>query len=112
MIADTITLKANNVNANYGRSYADAIGSGSETKAAYITKFNSYMMDKEAENVLDMLSQYYTVTPLDAGEFSNITINAPLAPGMIVTMDFEVQQYEVEGYGKTVAPLVDRKRRS
>jgi hypothetical protein len=99
IIADTITLNANNVNANYGSSYAQTVGTEYETKASYITKFNSYMMDKEAENVLDMLSQYYTVTPLDAGEFSNITINAPLAPGMIVTMDFEVQQYEVEGYG-------------
>ncbi|MBR3448687.1 MAG: hypothetical protein IKH27_12885 [Oscillospiraceae bacterium] len=99
VIADTITLKANNVNANYGRSYADAIGSGSETKAAYITKFNSYMMDKEAATILDMISQYYTVTPIDAGEFAAISMTAPLAPGFMVTLDFEVQQYEVEGYG-------------
>ncbi len=99
VIADTITLNANNVNANYSRNYADVIGSGSETKAAYITKFNSYMMDKEAATVLDMISQYYTVTPLDAGEFANISMTAPLAPGFMVTLDFEVQQYEVEGYG-------------
>ncbi|MBQ6041172.1 MAG: hypothetical protein IJL32_10430 [Oscillospiraceae bacterium] len=99
IIADTITLNANNVNANYGRSYADTMGSESETKASYITKFNSYMMDKEAETVLNLLSQYYTVTPLDAGEFSAISVTAPLAPGMMVTMDFDVKQYEVEGYG-------------
>ncbi len=99
VVADTITLNANNVNANYNRSGADVIGSGSETKASYITKFNSYMMDKEAETVLDMLSQYYTVTPIDAGEFANIGIAAPLAPGMIVNMDFVVDQYLVEGYG-------------
>ena len=99
VIADTITLTANNVNANYGRSYADAVGSGSETKAAYITKFNSYMMDKEAATILDMISQYYTVTPVDAGEFAAISMTAPLAPGFVVTLDFEVQQYEVEGYG-------------
>jgi hypothetical protein len=99
IIADTITLNANNVNANYGRSYAQAIGSGSETKAAYIRSFNSYMMDVEAENVLDIISQYYTVTPLDAGEFGFISMTAPLAPGFMVTLDFDVQQYEVEGYG-------------
>ena len=99
IVADTITLNANNVNANYGRSYADTVGSESETKASYITKFNSYMMDKEAETVLNLLSQYYTVTPLDAGEFSAISVTAPLAPGFMVTMDFDIQQYEVEGYG-------------
>lgn len=99
IIADTITLNANNVNANYGRSYADAVGTGSETKAAYIKKFNSYMMDVEAEKVLDILSENYTVTPLDAGEFSDISVSAPLAPGFVVDLDFEVQQYEVEGYG-------------
>lgn len=99
VIADTITLNANNVNANYNRSGADVIASGTETKASYITKFNSYMMDKEAETVLNMLSQYYTVTPIDAGEFSTISIAAPLAPGMIVNMDFEVAQYMLEGYG-------------
>ncbi len=99
IIADTITLNANNVNANYGRSYAQTVGTESETKSSYITKYNSYLMDKEADNILDMLSQYYTVTPVDAGEFSNIAISAPLAPGFIVNMDFEVQQYDVEGYG-------------
>ena len=99
IIADTITLNANNVNANYGRSYADAVGTGSETKAEYITRFNSYMMDKEAANILDMLSQYYTVTPLDAGEFAAISVTAPLAPGFMVTLDFDVQQYRIEGYG-------------
>lgn len=99
IIADTITLTANNVNANYGRSYAKAAGTSSETKAAYITKYNSYLMDKEADNILDMLSEYYTVTPVDAGEFANIGIAAPLAPGFVVNMDFEVQQYDVEGYG-------------
>lgn len=99
IVADTITLNAKGVNANYGRSYAQAIGSESETKASYIKKFNSYMMDLEAENVLQMLSEYYTVTPLDAGEFSAISVTAPLAPGFMVTLDFEVQQYEVEGYG-------------
>ena len=99
VIADTITLKANNVNANYGRSYAEAIGTEWETKASYIKKFNSYMMDQEAAKVLDMISQYYTVTPLDAGEFAAISVTAPLAPGFMVTLDFEVQQYEVEGYG-------------
>ena len=99
IVADTITLNANNVNANYGRSYADTVGSESETKASYITKFNSYMMDKEAETVLNLLSQYYTVTPLDAGEFSAISVTAPLAPGFMVTMDFDIRQYEVEGYG-------------
>ena len=99
IVADTITLNANNVNANYGSSYANAVGSASETKASYISKLNSYMMDVEAEKVLDILSQYYTVTPLDAGEFAAISMAAPLAPGMIINMDFEVQQYEVEGYG-------------
>lgn len=57
------------------------------------------MMDVEADKVLDLLSQYYTVTPLDAGEFSAISVSAPLAPGFVVDMDFDVQQYEVEGYG-------------
>ena len=99
IIADTITLNANNVNANYGRSYADTVGTEWETKASYIAKFNSYMMDVEAENILNMLSEYYTVTPLDAGEFANISVTAPLAPGFMVTMDFDVQQYEIEGYG-------------
>ena len=66
IIADTITLNANNVNANYGRSYAEIIGTEWETKASYITRFNTYMMDREAANILDMLSQYYTVKPLDA----------------------------------------------
>ena len=99
IVADTITLNAKGVNANYGRQYAQAIGSESETKASYIRKFNSYMMDQEAEKVLEMLSEYYTVTPLDAGEFSAISMNAPLAPGFVVTLDFDVQQYEVEGYG-------------
>ena len=99
IIADTITLNANNVNANYGRSYAEVMGTESETKASYITKFNSYMMDVEAANILDMLSEYYTVTPLDAGEFAAISVTAPLAPGFMVTLDFDVQQYEIEGYG-------------
>ncbi|MBR5363600.1 MAG: tyrosine-protein phosphatase [Oscillospiraceae bacterium] len=99
IIADTITLNANNVNANYGRSYADTVGTDSETKASYIAKFNSYMMDVEADNILKMISQYYNVKPLDAGEFANISMTAPLAPGFMVTLDFEVQQYEVEGYG-------------
>ena len=99
VIADTITLNANNVNANYGRSYAEAIGMEWETKASYITKLNSYMMDKEAEKVLEILSRYYTVRPLDAGEFANISVTAPLAPGFMVTLDFDVKQYEVEGYG-------------
>ncbi len=57
------------------------------------------MMDVEADKVLDLLSQYYTVTPLDAGEFSAISVSAPLAPDFVVDMDFDVQQYEVEGYG-------------
>ena len=99
IIADTITLNANNVNANYGRAYAEVMGTESETKASYITKFNSYMMDVEAANILDMLSEYYTVTPLDAGEFAAISVTAPLAPGFMVTLDFDVQQYEIEGYG-------------
>lgn len=99
IIADTITLNANNVNANYGSSYAGAAGAESETKASYITKFNSYMMNQEAEKVLGILSEYYNVKPLDAGEFSNISVTAPLAPGFMVTMDFDIQQYEVEGYG-------------
>ncbi len=99
IIADTITLNANNVNANYGRSYAKVIGTDSETKSSYIKKYNSYLMDKEADNILNIISKYYTVTPVDAGEFSNIGISAPLAPGYVVSMDFEVQQYDVEGYG-------------
>ena len=99
IIADTITLNADHINANYSRTYGKAVGTESETKASYITKFNSYMMDKEAENVLDILSKHYTVTPLDAGEFANISVTAPLAPGYTVTMDFDIQQYEVEGYG-------------
>ena len=99
IIADTITLNANNVNANYGRSYAEIIGTEWETKASYITRFNTYMMGREAANILDMLSQYYTVKPLDAGEFAAISVTAPLAPGFMVTLDFDVQQYEIEGYG-------------
>ena len=99
IVADTITLNAACVNANYGSSYAQAVSAESETKASYIKKFNSYMMDKEADEVLKMLSEYYTVTPLDAGEFSAISVTAPLAPGFMVTLDFDVKQYEVEGYG-------------
>jgi len=99
IIADTITLNADIINSNYGKSVAEAVGTESETKASYIKKFNSYMMDVEAENILDMLSEYYTVKQLDAGEFSDISMTAPLAPGFMVTLDFEVQQYEVEGYG-------------
>jgi hypothetical protein len=99
IVADTITLNATGINANYGRNYSQAIAAGKETKASYIKKFNSYMMDQEAEKVLDILSEYYTVTPLDAGEFSAISMTAPLAPGFMVTLDFDVKQYEVEGYG-------------
>ena len=54
---------------------------------------------REAENILRIISEYYNVKPLDAGEFANISMTAPLAPGFMVTLDFEVQQYEVEGYG-------------
>jgi hypothetical protein len=99
IIADTVTLNANNVNANYGRSYAETVGTQWETKASYIAKFNSYMMDKEAADVLGIISQYYNVRPLDAGEFGFISMTAPLAPGFMVTLDFDVRQYEVEGYG-------------
>ncbi|MCQ2417905.1 MAG: hypothetical protein MJ071_08885 [Oscillospiraceae bacterium] len=100
IIADTITLNSNNINANYGRNYASVIGTeSSETKAADIVKMNTYLMDKEAKNVLDILSQYYNVTPVDAGEFAKISFNAPLAPGMVIPMNFDVEQYNVEGYG-------------
>lgn len=99
IIADTITLNANNVNANYSRSYAQVVGNDSEAKLSYIKKYNSYLMDKESENILSLISNYYTVTPIDAGEFSNIDIQATLAPGYAISMNFEVEQYDVEGYG-------------
>ena len=59
IIADTITLNANNVNANYGRSYAKVIGTDSETKSSYIKKYNSYLMDKEADNILNIIFKYW-----------------------------------------------------
>ena len=99
IIADTITVNADIMNANYGKSFAQAVGTESETKASYIKKFNSYMMDKEAKDVLNILSEYYTVKELDAGEFAEISMTAPLAPGFMVTLDFDVKQYEVEGIG-------------
>jgi len=100
IIAETITLNSNNVNANYGSSYASVIGSeSSEMRATDVTKMNTYLMDKEAKNVLDILGQYYTVTPVDAGQFAKISFSAPLAPGMVIPMNFDVEQYNIEGYG-------------
>lgn len=91
VIADTISLDSNNVNANYGGSYAEFVGNISESRADYISRCNSYYMDKGIEDALDTISQYYTLTPIDTGSFSKINIM-----NMIL---FDVWQYEVEGYG-------------
>ncbi len=91
VIADTITLNANNVNANYGRNYAGIAGNVSENKADYIRKYNSYLLNKDVDEALDIISEYYELTPVDTGEFSTINIF-----GM---MQFDVKQYVVEGYG-------------
>ncbi len=92
IIADTITLTSNNVNANYSNNYANAAGNISEeSRADYVKKYNSLRMDKDINATLDLISEYYTVTPIDAGEYSSLNIM-----GMFL---FDVQQYEVEGYG-------------
>lgn len=92
IIADTITLNSNNVNANYGRNFAQAAGNVSEeTRADYIHKLNSWSMNKEIDATVDLISQYYTLTPIDAGEYSQLNIL-----GMML---FDIEQYEVEGYG-------------
>lgn len=92
IIADTITLTSNNINANYSGRYANSIGNESEeSKADYVKKYNSWRMDKDINATLDLISEYYTVTPIDAGEYSSLNIM-----GMFL---FDVQQYEVEGYG-------------
>lgn len=91
IIADTITLVSNNVNANYGKSYADAAGNVSEPRADYIHKYNSYLMNKDIDDTLDVISQYYKLTPVDTGEYKQLNIL-----GMYI---FDIEQYEVEGYG-------------
>lgn len=92
IIADTITLTSNNVNANYSGNYAGAAGNISEeSRADYVKKYNSMRMDKDINATLDLISEYYTVTPVDAGEYSSLNIM-----GMFL---FDVQQYEIEGYG-------------
>ncbi|MCM1133824.1 MAG: hypothetical protein NC340_10190 [Ruminococcus flavefaciens] len=92
IIADTITLTSNNVNANYSSNYANTAGNTSEeSRADYVKKYNSMRMDKDINATLDLISEYYTVTPIDAGEYSSLNIM-----GMFL---FDVQQYEVEGYG-------------
>lgn len=92
IIADTITLTSNNVNANYSSNYANTAGNTSEeSRADYVKKYNSTRMDKDINDTLDLISEYYTVTPIDAGEYSSLNIM-----GMFL---FDVQQYEVEGYG-------------
>lgn len=54
-------------------------------------EYNSMIMEKDINAVLDLISEYYTVTPIDAGEYSSLNIM-----GMFI---FDVQQYKVEGYG-------------
>lgn len=54
-------------------------------------------MDVEADKVLDLLSQYYTVTPLDAGEFSAISVSAPLAPDLDLAQSF-ARYYNTQDY--------------
>lgn len=91
IIADTITLNSNNVNANYSRTYAEIAGNESESRADYIHKYNSWLMNRDIDAMVDMISEYYTLTPVDAGEFSTINIF-----NMFL---FDVKQYEVEGLG-------------
>ena len=91
IIADTITLNSNCINANYGKSYAQFAGTQSESRAAYITKYNSKLMDDSIDASLDLISQYYNVTPIETGDFGHINVM-----GMI---DFNITQYNVEGLG-------------
>lgn len=92
IIADTITLTSNQINANYSGSYAETAGNISEeSRTDYVKKYNSMRMEKDINATLDLISEYYTVTPIDAGEYANLNIM-----GMFL---FDVQQYEVEGYG-------------
>lgn len=91
IIADTITLVSNNVNANYGKSYADKVGNVSEARADYIHKYNSYLMNKDIDDTLDLISKYYTLTPVDTGEYKQLNIF-----NMYI---FDIAQYKVEGYG-------------
>lgn len=90
IIADSIVLNANNVNANYGQSGAQVIGTESEDRAAYFRQYHSWMMDNDINDTIDLISQYYTLKPVDTGEFANLTV---------MGMPFAISQYEVEGYG-------------
>lgn len=54
-------------------------------------KYNSTIMEKNISDTLGLISEYYTLTPVDTGEYSSLNIM-----GMLL---FDVQQYNVEGYG-------------
>lgn len=92
IIADTITLNCSNANANYGKKFAKAVGNESEqTRADFFHDYNSKIMKKDIAESIDLLSQYYDLTPVDAGEFAHMNI--------LNMFDFEVQQFEAEGLG-------------
>lgn len=91
IIADTITVNSFNTNANYGYSYAKSIGNESESKAEYIKNYNTSLMEKTISTTLDLFSQYYTLTPVDTGDFSHVNI--------MNMIEFDIQQYDVEGIG-------------
>ncbi len=99
IIADTITLNSNNVNANYSSSFAQAVGNESESRDAYIKKYNSWKMNEDINASLDIISQYYNVKPVDAGEYASINLM-----GMYI---FDVKQYEIEGYGNLSIMVTD-----
>ncbi len=54
-------------------------------------EYNSMRMNKDINDTLELISKYYTVTPVDTGGYSSMNITD--------TLSFDVQQYEVEGYG-------------
>ena len=91
IIADTITINSYNTNANYGYSYAKFAGTESESRAEYIKKYNTSLMEKTISTTLDTFSQYYTLTPVDTGDFSHVNI--------MNMIEFDIQQYDVEGIG-------------
>ena len=91
IIADTITLHASNINANYNQSLAKTIGTSSESKAAYITKYNTSVMEKDIQASLDLISQYYKLTPVETGKYGKMNI--------MNMIQFDVFQYDIEGIG-------------
>lgn len=65
-------------------------------------EYNSMRMEKNINATLDLISEYYKVTPIDSGKYSSLNIM-----GMFI---FDVKQYEVEGYGNLSIMKTDGKQ--